>query len=204
MGPSVRVKRRHAYASIQDEGRRPEHPHDDQQAATRQALSETSGAMSSTPATTSQPPTVPHHDPTHLSPNASTRREMSRVNRHTRRNSVSYRSFGTDLESNPSESPQVAYGRSDTAQLRETLLEGASANAAAPHTHRVHSQRVSRVRSALSSSPSSRDSDDSDSDSEDEDRILEDDEYHHDDGVVDHLDVIGSQSIFCPFFKDSS
>ena len=198
MGPSVRVKRRHAYASIQDDGRRPEHPHDDQQAATRQALSETSGAMSSTP----QPPTVPHHDPTHLSPNASTRREMSRVNRHTRRSSISYRSFATDLESNPSDSPQV--GRSDTAQLRETLLDGTSANAAAPHTHRVHPQRVSRVRSALSSSPSSRDSDDSDSDSEDEDRILEDDEYHHDDGVVDHLDVIGSQSIFCPFFKGSS
>jgi hypothetical protein len=200
MGPSVRVKRRHAYSSIQEEGRRPEQPHDDQHATTRQALSETSGAISSMPATASQPPAVPHLSPTHLSPNHSTRRDMSRVNRHTRRSSLSYRSFATDLDSNPSDSPQVAYGRSDTAQLRETLLEGASENVAVPPTHRVHPQRVSRVRSALSSSPSSRDSDDSDSDSDDEDRILEDDDYHHDDGVVDHLDVIGAHFLSLPPF----
>ena len=145
MGPSVRVKRRHAYASIQDDGRRPEHPHDDQQAATRQALSETSGAMSSTP----QPPSVPHHDPTHLSPNASTRREMSRVNRHTRRSSISNRSFATNLESNPSDSPQV--GRSNTAQLRETLLDGTSANVAAPHTHSTVALKMMKTGSSTRS-----------------------------------------------------
>ena len=149
MGPSVRVKRRHAYASIRDDGRHPEHPHDDQQAATRQALSETSGAMSSTPAATSQPPTVPHHDPTHLSPNASTRREMSRVNRHTRRSSISYRSFATDLESNPSDSPQV--GRSNTAQLHKTLLDGTSANAAAPHTHSTVALKMMKTGSSTRS-----------------------------------------------------
>jgi hypothetical protein len=56
----------------------------------------------------------------------------------------------------------------------------------------VHPQRVSRVRSALSSqSDSHRDSDSDSDDSEDEDGIMEDDEHHHDDHVVDHLDVIG-------------
>jgi hypothetical protein len=76
----------------------------------------------------------------------------------------------------------------------ETIFEGTSADVVVPPPHRGHSHRVSRVRSALSSSPSrtGRESDsDSDSDSEDEERILEDDEYHHDDDVVDHLDVIG-------------
>lgn len=65
-----------------------------------------------------------------------------------------------------------------------------------PPPQRGHVPRVSRVRSALSSSPSrtgrESSSDDSDSDSEDEDHVMEDDEHHHDDDVVDHLDVIGT------------
>lgn len=203
MGPSVRVKRRHAYASIQDEDRfRPEHLHDDQLATGRQTLSETSVALSPSAASASLPAPAPHHDPAHLSPNHPTRRDMSRVNRLARRSSVSYRSFATDLDSNPSDSPQVTHGRLDSSQVRERL-EGTPTNADVPAPQRGHPQRVSRVRSALSSSPSrsGRDSDDSDNsdDSEDEDRIMEDDEFHHDDGVVDHLDVIGPRPPF-PYF----
>ena len=196
MSPSVRVKRRHVYSSIQDDDRfRPEQLHDDQLDSGRRAMSEPGGALPSV-ASGSQPPPVPTHDPTHLSPNLSPpRRDMSRVNRLTRRSSVSYRSFATDLDSNLAGSPQATFGQLQDAPLRETIPEGTSTDPAAPHPHHVHSQRVSRVRSALSSSPSGshRDSDsDSDSDSEDEDDTMEDDEHHHDDHVVDHLDVIGS------------
>jgi hypothetical protein len=190
MGPSVRVKRRHAYSSIQDDDRyQPEQLHDNQLEAARRALSEPGAALSPTAASGSQAPSLPPHESSHLSP----RRDMSRVNRMARRSSLSYRSFATDLDSNPADSPPATYGRSENAPLRETIHEGISTDPSAPHPHRAHPQRVSRVRSALSSSPSrsGRDSEDSDSDSEDEDGTMEDDEHHHDDHVVDHLDVIG-------------
>jgi hypothetical protein len=186
MGPSVRVKRRHAYTSIQDDDRyRPEQLHDDQVETGRRALSDPSPVLSPSTASGSLPHGPPH-DSNLLSPNQSAlRRDMSRVNRLAR--SSGYRSFATDLDSNPANSPPVNY-----AQLRESIPEGTSTDA---HPHRAHAPRVSRVRSALSSSPSrgGESDSDSDSDSEDEDRIMEDDEHHHDDGVVDHLDVIGPQ-----------
>jgi hypothetical protein len=188
MSPSVRVKRRHAYSSIQDDDRyRPEQPHDNQPESGRRALSEPSPSGASG----SLPPPVPPLDP-NLSQNLPVpRRDMSRVNHHTR-SSFSYRSFATDLESNPADSP-ATYGQSQDVPLRETTPEGTSTDPAVPHPHRPHPLRVSRVRSALSSpSGSHRDSDsDSESDSEDEDGTMEDDEHHHDDQVVDHLDVIG-------------
>jgi hypothetical protein len=112
---------------------------------------------------------------------------MSRVN-NLARNSVSYRSFAADLDSNPADSPRATHGQlQDAPPLPST-------DPAVPPPHRAHPQRVSRVRSALSSSRSGshRDSDsDSEYDSEDEDGTMEDDEHHHDDHVVDHLDVIG-------------
>ena len=197
MSPSVRVKRRHAYSSIQDDDRyRPEQLHDNQLESGRRALSEPSAALSpSSAASGSLPPPVPPHDPSQPSQNIPVpRRDLSRVNRLTRRSSVSYRSFAADLDSNPADSPQVTYGQFQDSPLRETLLEDTSTTPAIPNPHRAHPQRVSRVRSALSSSPSGsrRDSDsDSEYDSEDEDGIMEDDEHHHDDHVVDHLDVIG-------------
>ncbi len=192
MGPSVRVKRRHAYSSIQDDDRyQPEQLRDNQLETGRRALSEAGAALSPSAASGSQPPSVPPHESSHLSPTLSSpRRDMSRVNRMARRSSLSYRSFATDLDSNPADSPPATYGRSENVPLRETIHEGISTDPTVPH--RAHPQRVSRVRSALSSSPSGsgRDSD-SDSDSEDEDGTMEDDEHHHDDHVVDHLDVIG-------------
>jgi len=199
MGPSVRVKRRHPYASIQEEGRTPEQPHDDQLETGRRTLSEPGAALSpNSTASGSLHPSVPPHDPTHPSP-SHLRRDMSRVNR-LARSSISYRSFASDPESNPSDSPRVPYGRLDSAPISETIHEGTSTDAAGPPPHRAHAQRVSRVRSALSSTPSRGGESDSESDSEDEDRIMEDDEHHHDDDVVDHLDVIGSPSpIFCLF-----
>lgn len=191
--PSVRVKRRHVYSSIQDDDRyRPEQLNDDQVDAGRRTLSEPGAALSPGVASGSLPPPLPTHDPSHLSPNISSpRRDIGRVNR-LARTSVSYRSFATDLDSNIVESPPATYGQLQDASLRGALLEGTSTDPAVPHPHRAHPQRVSRVRSALSSqSGSHRDSDSDSSDSEDEDRILEDDENHHDDHVVDHLDVIG-------------
>lgn len=198
MSRSVRVKRRHVYSSIQDDDRyRPEQLQDSQLESGRRALSETGATLSPSAASGSLPPPLPHHDPGYPSQNVSVpRRDMSRVNRLTRRSSVSYRSFAADLDSNPANSPQTAYGQLQDSTLRETLLEGTSTDLAVPHPHRTHPQRVSRVRSALSSSQSGshRDSDsDSESDSEDEDGIMEDDEHHHDDHVVDHLDVIDPQ-----------
>ncbi len=202
MGPSVRVKRRHVYSSIQDDDRyRPEQLHDDQLQTGRHALSEPGVAPSPSAASGSLPPPVPPHDPSHLSPSLPfPRRDISRVNRLARRSSLSYRSFATDLDSNPADSPPATYGRSENVLLRETIPEGTSTDPAVPHMDRAHPQRVSRVRSALSSSPSGsgRDSD-SEYDSEDEDAIMEDDEHHHDDHVVDHLDVIGPPllNVFC-------
>jgi hypothetical protein len=195
MSPSVRVKRRHAYSSIQDDDRyRPELP-DNQLESGRRAQSEPGATLSPSAASGSLPPPVPPHDPGHPSQNLPVpRRGMSRVNILTRRSSVSYRSFAADLDSNPADSPQATYGQMQDSPLRETLLEGTSTTPPVPHPHRAHPQRVSRVRSALSSTPSGshRDSDsDSEYDSEDEDGIMEDDEQHHDDHVVDHLDVIG-------------
>jgi len=208
--PSVRVKRRHVYSSIQDDDRyRPEQLPDNQLQSGRRALSEPGAepgaAITPSAASGSLPPPVPSHDPSLLSPTLSfPRRDMSRVNRLTRRSSVSYRSFATDLDSNPADSPQPTHGQLQDAPLRETILEGTSTDPAVPHPHRAHPQRVSRVRSALSSSPggSHRDSSsDSESDSEDEDGTMEDDEHHHDDHVVDHLDVIGPPpSHVCPVF----
>lgn len=191
MGPSVRVKRRHVYSSIQDDDRlHSEQLPDDQLAVGRRTLSEPGAALSPASASGSLP-SVPPLDPSYLSPSLSfPRRDLSRVNRLARR-SVSYRSFATDLDSNPADSPPATYGRSQDVPLRESIPEGTSTDPAVPHPHHAHPQRVSRVRSAISSSPSGshRDSD-SDSDSDDED-TMEDNEYHHDDHVVDHLDVIG-------------
>jgi hypothetical protein len=187
--PSVRVKRRHVYSSIQDDDRyRPEQPHDDQPETGRRTLSEPGAALSPGGASGSLPPPLPTHDSSLLSPSLSIpspRRDMSRVNR-LARTSVSYRSFAT-VDSNVVDSPGTS------GQLRDApILEGTSTDPAVPQQHRAHPQRVSRVRSALSSQSGSHRDSDSDSDSEDEDGTLEDDENHHDDDVVDHLDVIGS------------
>lgn len=190
--PSVRVKRRHAYSSIQDDDRyRPEQLNDNQLETARRTLSETGAALSPSVASSSLPPPAPTHDTSLLSPNLSSpRRDMSRVNR-LARSSVSYRSFATDLDSNPADSPPATYGQLQGVTVREAIPEGTSTDPAVP-PHRAHPQRVSRVRSALSSQSGSHpDSDDSESDSEDEDGFMEDDEHHHDDHVVDHLDVIG-------------
>src|SRR6267154_163372 len=149
MSRSVRVKRRHVYSSIQDDDRyRPEQLPDSQLESGRRALSEPGAQLSPSAASSSLPPPVPSHDPSHLSQNLPVpRRDMSRVNRLARRSSVSYRSFAADLDSNPAESPQVTYGQMQDSPLRETLLEGTSTNPAVPHPHRLHPQRVSRVRS---------------------------------------------------------
>jgi hypothetical protein len=195
MSPSVRVKRRHVYSSIQDDDRyRPEQLQDNQLESGRRALSEPGAALSPSSASGSLPPPVPRLDPNNPSQSLSIpRRDMSRVNRLTRRSSVSYRSFAADLDSNPADSPQVTYGQLHDSPLRETIPEGTSIDPAVPHPHRAHPPRVSRVRSALSSSQgdSHRDSDSDSSVDSDEDGIMEDDEHHHDDHVVDHLDVIG-------------
>jgi len=199
MGPSVRVKRRHAYTSIVDDDRfQPEQLPDDQLDSARRALPEGSGPLSPSSAADLLPQPVPPHDTTHLSPShPSDRRDASRVNRLVRRSSMSYRSFN-DLDSNLSNSPPPTIGRMTNIPLpHETIYEGTSADVVVPPPHHGHVQRVSRVRSALSSSPSrtGRESpEDSDSDSDDEDRVMEDDVHHHDDDVVDHLDVIGPPS----------
>ena len=196
MSRSVRVKRRHVYSSIQDDDRfQPEQLHDNQLESGRRTLSEPGAALP--PSAPSGSPRVPPHDPSYLSQSPPIpRRDMSRVNRLTRRSSVSYRSFAADIDSNPADSPLATYGQLQDTPIRETtIVEDTSADPAVSHPHRTHPrpQGVSRVRSALSSqSNSHRDSDsDSDSDSEDEDGMMEDDEHHHDDHVVDHLDVIG-------------
>jgi hypothetical protein len=194
MAPSVRVKRRHAYASILDEDRhRPEQPRDDQIEGGRQTLSEAAATMPS-PGSVASPGSP--DSTTHLSPNIpNPRSNTSRVNRVVR-SSMSYRSFSTDPDSN---SPPPTFGRANLPPVPQgTIFGGASADVVvpAPH-HHGHAPRTSRVRSALSSSPSRSgpDSDsDSDSDSDDEDRVMEDNEHHHDDDVVDHLDVIGLPS----------
>jgi hypothetical protein len=123
MGPSVRVKRRHAYASIQDDDRyRPEQLHDDQ---LETALSELGAALPSVASgSLPQPIPTPTRDPHHHP--YSPRRDMNRVNRLARRSSVSYRSFATDLDSDLADSPPATNDRRDI-------------------------PRVSRVRSALSS-----------------------------------------------------
>ncbi|KAI0307282.1 hypothetical protein B0F90DRAFT_1932074 [Multifurca ochricompacta] len=202
MSPSVRVRRRHAYTSIHDEDRANSEQLRNQPDRGRQPLSGGSGALSSTAASQSTPlsrdpvhPPATSHDLGHNYP--SFRRDISRVNRHVRRSNVSYRSFTTDPDSNVSGSPPPTVSRlSNLPPQHETIYEGTSAEVVIPGPHRGHVHRASRVQSALSSSPSrgSPDSDsDSDTDSEDEDRIMEDDEYHHDDDVVDHLDVIDPQ-----------
>ena len=192
MAPSVRVKRRHVYTSIQDDDRyQPEHLADDQLDGGRRALSE-GGAPLSTP------PPPPPHDTPRLSANYPfVRRDTSRVNRVVRSGSIGYRPFSADLDSNLSNSPPATFGRlNNILPPPETILEGTSADVVVPAPQRGHVPRVSRVRSALSSSPSrtgrESSSDDSDFDSDDEDHVMEDDEHHHDDDVVDHLDVIGT------------
>jgi hypothetical protein len=193
MGPSVRVKRRHAYASIQDDDRyQSEQLTDTRLEGGRRALSESGAAAD--PAS----PPLPAHDPSRLSSNyPAARRDVSRVNRLVRSSSIGFRSF--DLDSNPSGSPPPTFSRATNVLPQETIFEGTSADVAVPPPLHGHSQRVSRVRSALSSSPSrtgheSFADSSSDSDSDDEDRVMEDDEHHHDDDVVDHLDVIGKPS----------
>lgn len=191
MAPSVRVKRRHIYTSIQGDDRyQPEHPADDQ--------IDPGAPLAPNLAVDSLPPPVPPHDTPRLSANyPSVRRDASRVNRVVRSGSIGYRSFAADLDSNVSNSPPATIGRLDNiAPPHETIFEGPSADVIVPPPARGHVPRVSRVRSALSSSPSrtgrKSPSDDTDSDSDDEDHVLEDDEHHHDDDVVDHLDVIGT------------
>ncbi|KAI9466894.1 hypothetical protein BJY52DRAFT_1235073 [Lactarius psammicola] len=203
MAPSVRVRRRHAYASIRDEDRYASERLHDQSERGRRALSE--GATLS-PSAPSEPMPLPResvpsstpHDTNRLAPGyVPSRGDTSRVNRHVRRSTFSYRSFATDPDSNVSNSPPATVSRlSNFPPPQETIYEGPNTEVVIPGPHRGHIYRASRVQSALSSSPSraGADSDtDSDVDSEDEDRAMEDDEHHHDDDVVDHLDVIDPQ-----------
>jgi len=198
MAPSVRVKRRHVYTSIQDDDRyQPEHLTDDQSDRGRRALSEGGAPLTPNLAVDSPPPVAPHDTPRLSANYPPVRRDASRVNRVVRSGSIGYRSFAADLDSNVSNSPPATIGRlNNLAPPHETIFEGPSADVVVPPPQRGHVPRVSRVRSALSSSPSrtgrESPSDDSDSDSDDEDHVLEDDEHHHDDDVVDHLDVIGT------------
>jgi hypothetical protein len=205
MAPSVRVRRRHAYASIRDEDRYAS----DQDERGRRALSEGASALS--PSAASEPIPLPTDSVVHPSPRVDTnllapgyipsRGDTSRVNRHVRSSSFSYRSFNTDPDPNVSRSPPATFSRlSNLSPPHETTYEGPHAEVVVPGPHHGHTYRASRVQSALSSSPSrGHDSDsDSDYDSEDEERIMEDDERHHDDDVVDHLDVIGSSSYISP------
>ncbi|KAH9045533.1 hypothetical protein EDB85DRAFT_1907089 [Lactarius pseudohatsudake] len=199
MAPSVRVRRRHAYASIRDEDRYAS----DQSERGRRALSEGASALSPSAPSESMPlpresvPSSTPHDTNLLAPgHVSSRGDASRVNRHVRSSSFSYRSFSTDPDSHIANSPPATVSRlSNFPPPQETVYEGTNAEVVVPGP-RGHAFRASRVQSALSSSPSRAgpDSDsDSDIDSEDEDRALEDDEHHHDDDVVDHLDVIDPQ-----------
>jgi hypothetical protein len=203
MVPSVRVRRRHAYASIRDDDR--DNPEDEQvqdqsDRGRRRALSDTDAApprnAPSPPASDAGPSSVLPHQTSHSSANRPPLRgDMSRVNRLARASSFTYRSFTADEDSNMSNSPPSTVARlSSIPPLGGTIYEGTSAEVVVPGPQRGHSHKMSVVQSALSSSPSRRgqESDsDSDYDSEDEDRIMEDDEHHHDDQVVDHLDVIG-------------
>lgn len=202
MAPSVRVRRRHAYASIRDDDRNASERLLDEPEPSRRALSE--GAIAVAPSSASEPmppsrqsvPSSPPRDTSRLAPGyVPPRGDTSRVNRHVRSSSFSYRSFTTDPDPNVSHSPAATFSRmSNLSPPHETTYAGPHAEVVVPGPHRGHAHRVSRVQSALSSSPSRAgpDSDsDSDIDSEDEERIMEDDDYHHDDDVVDHLDVIG-------------
>ena len=206
--PSVRVRRRNAYASIQDEDRyNPEQVQDQSVRGRPRAFSQPDasptldGPSESTPRM-SDPilPPVPPHDPSHLSSTQPfIRRDMGRVNRLARTGSFSYRSFSaTDEDSNTSSSPPPPVPRlGNLPPPGPTIYEGTSAEVVVPGPHPGHHHKSSRVQSAISSSPSrgGRESDsDSEYDSEDEDRVMADDEHHHDDDVVDHLDVIGPQS----------
>jgi hypothetical protein len=198
MAPSVIVKRRHAYSSIPDEDRYAPEQLLDPEPALR-ALSEGTSALSPSAASEQMPlpreyvPSSFPHDTSSLAPGyVLPRGDTSRVNR---RVPTSYRSFITDPDLNVSHSPPAIFSRiRDLSLQHETIYEGPHADVVVPGLSRGHAHRVSRVRSALSSS-SSKGGPDSDShsdiDSEDEDRIMEDNEYHHDDDVVDHLDVIG-------------
>ena len=204
MAPSVRVRRRHAYASIRDEDRHASERLHDQSERGRRTLSEgatlsPSGASEAMPLPRESVPSSTPHDTNRLAPGyVPSRGDTSRVNRHVRRSSFSYRSFNTDPDSNVSNSPPATVSRlSNFPPPQGTIYEGPNAEVVIPGPHRGHIYRSSRVQSALSSSPSRADPDsdsDSDIDSEDEDRAMEDDEHHHDDDVVDHLDVIGPQS----------
>jgi hypothetical protein len=208
MAPSVRVKRRYAYPSLRDEDRHASERLLDDPEPVRRALSE--GASALPPSAASEPmppqresvPSSPPRDTTRLAPGyVPPRGDTSRVNRHVRTSSFSYRSFTTDPDPNVSHSPAATFSRmSNLSPPHETTYAGPHAEVVVPGQHRGHT-RVSRVQSALSSSPSrgGPDSDsDSDVDSEDEERIMEDDDYHHDDDVVDHLDVIGLRLAYLP------
>ncbi|KAI9448157.1 hypothetical protein H4582DRAFT_1898905 [Lactarius indigo] len=198
MAPSVRVRRRHAYASIRDEDRYAS----DQSERGRRTLSEGASALSPSAPSESMPlpresvPSSTPHDTNRLAPGyVPPRGDVSRVNRHVRTSSFSYRSFSTDPDSTTNSPPATVSRLSNFPPPQETIYEGTSAEVVIPGP-RGPTFRASRVQSALSSSPSRAgpDSDsDSDVDSEDEDRVLEDDEHHHDDDVVDHLDVIDPQ-----------
>lgn len=197
MSPSVRVRRRYAYPSILDESERLL----DQPDRGRRALSEGASALSPSAASEQVPlpresvaSSIPH-DTTRLAPGyLPSRADSSRVNRHVRTGSISRRSFATDPGAH---SPPATFSRlSNIPPPHEVIYEGPSTEVVVPGPQRGHSHKTSRVQSALSSSPSRAgpDSDsDSDIDSEDE-GIMEDDNYHHDDDVVDHLDVIGPHS----------
>ena len=207
MAPSVRVRRRHAYASIRDEDRYASERSPD---LSRRALSEGASALSPSAASEPMPlPTdsaysAPPLDTHRLAPGyVSARSDTSRVNHHVRTSSFSYRSFSADPDPNVSHSPAATFSRSSNLPpTQEVTYQGPNAEVVVPGPPRGHTHRPSRVQSALSSSPSrGHDSDsDSDIDSEDED-IMEDDDYHHDDDVVDHLDVIGSWS---PYISTST
>ncbi|KAI0269105.1 hypothetical protein BC834DRAFT_1039699 [Gloeopeniophorella convolvens] len=183
MAPSVRVRRHNAYTSIREDDRPSPDPQHMQDRG-RRALSEGAPPSPAAPAASSIPrdfaAAPPVHDNTHLTPNyPSVRRDMSRVNRHVRRSSLSFRSFATDPDSNISVtgSPPANNARLvNVAPQHDTIYEGASTEVVVPGSHHNHVHRASRVQSALSRGSH-----------------LEDDERHHDDDVVDHLDVIDPQ-----------
>src|SRR6266404_7195410 len=132
MAPSVRVRRRHAYASIRDEDRY------DQSQPGRRALSE--GASPSPPSESIPIPreslsSSTPHDTNRLAPGyVPSRGYTGRVNRHVRGSSFSYRSFAaTDPDSTVSNSPPATVSRlSNIPPPHEIIYEGQNAEVVVP------------------------------------------------------------------------
>ncbi|KAI0068825.1 hypothetical protein BV25DRAFT_1874084 [Artomyces pyxidatus] len=173
--PSVRVRRKHAYSSLRDDERPNLAPPQNRRRSLSEILAPSGSASNGQD--TLRPVAPPRH---------------GKVSHSVRQSSYSYRTpsqASDDAPISPASAPRTLQ--------EEVIYEGLATDVAVPQElhapgHVGRPRRLSHVHDALTSH-TSRGSDDEYDDDDSDTESFHDPEEHHDNDVVEHLDVIDPQ-----------